>query len=351
VAGKSEKRLVKIIHARAPIRINDLGGWTDTWFAGRGKVLNLAVYPAVEVQVKVYQNPGRARRRVMIHAENFRDTFLMDPDRPGRDRHPLLQFAIGEFRIPVDRRLDISLRSPVPAGISTGTSAAVCVALIGALDALQQKRRSWRQVARAAHRIETEKLGEQSGIQDQIAAVHGGITFIDIDPYPKSRVEAVRVAESTWRELDRRLCLVYLGRPHRSSAMHERVIARLKAEGPQMAHIRALAAIAGEARTHLEAGDLSAYGDDMIRNNERQRALSRGLVSRNADDVADVARKYGASGWKVNGAGGAGGSVTILASADDRLRRSMVENIQAMGRGIRTISVFLSAGGLQVWEI
>jgi D-glycero-alpha-D-manno-heptose-7-phosphate kinase len=42
---------IKVIHARAPIRVNDIGGWTDTWFAGEGKVLNLAVMPAVEVQI------------------------------------------------------------------------------------------------------------------------------------------------------------------------------------------------------------------------------------------------------------------------------------------------------------
>ena len=35
----------RIINATAPIRICDLGGWSDTWFAGRGTVLNIGVYP------------------------------------------------------------------------------------------------------------------------------------------------------------------------------------------------------------------------------------------------------------------------------------------------------------------
>ena len=44
----------RIINSIAPIRICDNGGWTDTWFAGHGKVFNIGVSPYVEVQIAVY---------------------------------------------------------------------------------------------------------------------------------------------------------------------------------------------------------------------------------------------------------------------------------------------------------
>jgi len=157
----------RLIHARAPLRINDIGGWTDTWFAGEGKVLNLAVAPAVEVEIKAGPSKRAAARRVVIHAENYGETFSMDPDKPSGDRHPLLQFAVAELPGPAELALEISLYSPVPAGISTGTSAAVCVALLGALSLLESRPRSWAEIARLAHRVETERLGQQSGIQDR----------------------------------------------------------------------------------------------------------------------------------------------------------------------------------------
>jgi len=348
---ENQDNILKVIHATAPIRINDIGGWTDTWFAGEGKVLNLAVSPAVEVQVKVFKAKSRAKKRVVVHAENFAETFSMDPDRPAKDRHPLLQFTIGSRPIPKDYRLEISLYSPVPAGISTGTSAAVCVALLGALDALTPKKLAWAEIARLAHEVETEKLGQQSGIQDQIAAAHGGISFIHMRRYPESVVRPVRLETKDWRELERRLCLVYLGKPHRSSAMHERVIAELEAGGPQLKYIRDLTDIAQKAREVLAVGDFEAYGEAMIRNNECQRALYRGLVSAEADAVRDIARQFRASGWKVNGAGGKGGSMTVLAGGDDVLRRRLVQKINSMGGGIRIIPVCLSPEGLQAWEI
>jgi D-glycero-alpha-D-manno-heptose-7-phosphate kinase len=343
-------RPIRVIHAQAPIRINDIGAWTDTWFAGRGKVLNAAVLPGVEVQVEVTPRRSRERARVAIHAENYGETFRLDPDRPSPEPHGLLQFAVGSLAPEPDWALDIRLHSSVPAGISTGTSAAVCVALLGALNALCSAPLGWAELARLAHRVETEKLGQQSGIQDQIAAAHGGISYIEMSSYPDARVSAVRVGPAVRSELDRRLCLVYMGAPHRSTDMHEKVIAELEAGGPQRGVLERLTEVAGSAREALRAGDLEAYGAAMIRNHECQRALYAGLISAEADAVASVARRYGAPGWKVNGAGGRGGSLTVLAPADDGRRRRMIAAIAALARGIRVLPSSLSTQGVQAWE-
>jgi D-glycero-alpha-D-manno-heptose-7-phosphate kinase len=348
---KRGPRPIKVIHARAPIRINDIGGWTDTWFAGEGKVLNLAVIPAVEVQIKVFENRRHERRRVFVHAENFRETFRMDPEEPSRDPHALLQFTIAGIPIAKEFQLEINLCSPVPAGISTGTSASVCVALLGGLNQLRAKKYGWAEIASLAHRVETRKLKQQSGIQDQICAAHGGVSFIHMRRYPESVVRKVRVEDRVWHELDRRLCLVYLGKPHRSSSMHDYVIAALEGGGPQLKYIRQLTGIAQEAKGYLAAGDFEAYGDAMIRNNECQRGLHPRLIAEEADAVAGLAKKWRAAGWKVNGAGGKGGSMTVLASGEDGLRRQMIQRVNGLGKGIRIIPITLSHAGLEAWEV
>jgi D-glycero-alpha-D-manno-heptose-7-phosphate kinase len=132
--------------------------------------------------------------------------------------------------------------------------------------------------------------------------------------------------------------------------MHEKVIAELEAGGPQLEVLKRLAAAAGEARDALKAGDLDAYGAAMVRNNECQRALYSGLVSSEADAAAAVARRHGAPGWKVNGAGGRGGSMTVLAPGDDGARRRMVEELEGLGRGIRVLPTALAPQGVQAWE-
>ncbi len=346
------RRRERLIHARAPLRINDIGGWTDTWFARSGCVLNLAAAPAVEVQVRAVPDANGAADRVLVRAENYGQTFFVVPEKPDLSPHALLQQAIGMFRIPKRWRLEINIFSPVPASISTGTSASVCVALLGALDALTRGRRTLADIVRLAHAVETERLGQQSGIQDQICAAHGGICFIDMRRYPRARVHRLDLRHDIRQELSRRLLLVYLGRPHNSSSIHEQVIAKLEGQSAagRVRSLEKMKELARRARHALSAGRLDEYGACMSENNECQRGLYEKLIAPEADAVIELARRHRASGWKVNGAGGQGGSMTLLAGADDPERHRLAEEINAMGSGIRTLPAWLSPTGLSVWE-
>ena len=116
-----------MIEASAPVRICDNGGWTDTWFGGPGRVLNIAVTPGVEVSIHATAGP----EPVMLVAESFGDRYPVVPGASRAARHPLLEAAIDAFAPPRGLAVEISVRSGVPAGCSTGTSAAVAVALLG----------------------------------------------------------------------------------------------------------------------------------------------------------------------------------------------------------------------------
>jgi D-glycero-alpha-D-manno-heptose-7-phosphate kinase len=209
---------------------------------------------------------------------------------------------------------------------------------------------SGRTAARLAHRVETEMLGLQSGVQDQLCAAMGGICHIRLERYPAAAVDKLRLDPDVVESLGRRLMVVYLGRPHCSSDLHERVISLMRTEHPRLDTLRRMARLAGRARLSLERGDLRAFGRVMIENNECQRALCRELVSAEADEVIRLARRRRSSGWKVNGAGGRGGSLTLLASPDDGERRALARDIEALGRGIRTLAASISPSGLTVWQ-
>jgi D-glycero-alpha-D-manno-heptose-7-phosphate kinase len=338
-----------LINSFAPIRICDTGGWTDTWFAGHGRVFNIAVSPGVEVQIAVLplgaEGPG-----ITLQVENFGETYRVDRLRRWGP-HPLLEAAIEYMRVPADLRLEISLHSPVPAGASTGTSAAVSVALIGALDALTPGRLSPAEVAKAAHRVETDLLGQQSGIQDQLASAYGGINLIEMTDYPQATVTPVRVPDETAWELERRLALIYLGRAHRSTELHERVIAGLEAAGPGCPPLEDLRQAAARSRDALAAGDFAALGAAMIANTAAQARLHPDLIGPEAARVIELARAHGALGWKVNGAGGAGGSLTLLCGERAAEQRALLRAIAQADPSFQNIPIRLSPAGLRVWTI
>jgi D-glycero-alpha-D-manno-heptose-7-phosphate kinase len=172
------------IKCLAPIRICDLGGWTDTWFAPRGFVLNIAVFPAVEA---TFTARKRLRREpwISLFAENLHQVHDLTLNGHTPAKHPLIEAAFRMFSLPKQLHLDAAIFSEAPAGASVGTSAAVSVALLGALDLLMGGALSSYEIASLAHRLETQVLGLQSGVQDQITSAYGGINFIEISHYPE----------------------------------------------------------------------------------------------------------------------------------------------------------------------
>jgi D-glycero-alpha-D-manno-heptose-7-phosphate kinase len=101
------------------------------------------------------------------------------------------------------------------------------------------------------------------------------------------------------------------------------------------------------ARDAVVAQDLGKFGQAMIANTEAQRALHPGLVGADAGRVVDLAAAHGALGWKVNGAGGDGGSLTIL-SATARARSELEQRVTDADERYRVLPMELSAAGLRV---
>lgn len=337
-----------IIKCTAPIRICDLGGWTDTWFAGTGKVLNLAVFPSVEVTV-VTRPKAPEEPQITIYAENYHDVFSINTGSDAWTKHPLIEAGFKLFELPQSLHLDVTIFSAAPAGASTGTSASVSVAILGALDLIGSRSLTSYELARKAHYIESHLLKLQSGIQDQLCAAYGGINFVEMNQYPDAAVSPVILPDDLTWELESRLLLIYLGKPHSSSAVHETVIHRLEESPEFRKYLEPLRHAAVAGKEALLRGDLPAFGKAMIDNTTAQKHLHPELIGERAIQVIEVAERFGVTGYKVNGAGGAGGSVTLLLRPGARDKHALIEEIEKAHPDFRNIPVRLAPYGLRRW--
>jgi D-glycero-alpha-D-manno-heptose-7-phosphate kinase len=289
-------------------------------------------------------------QQVVIFAENYGQRFPVTHRAGGWGEHPLLEAAVERMKVPSNLALNLTIFSEAPSGASTGTSAAVGVALVGALDRLTKGHLTAHEVAYTAQAIETQMLKLQCGIQDQLCSAYGAINYIEMFDYPHATVSQIQVPNTTWWELERRLVLVYFGKSHTSSAVHEKVIRELEGLGPDCRKLQDLRATPEKSRDAVYAGDFAALGRAMIENTEAQERLHPDLVSADARRVIEIAKAHGALGWKVNGAGGEGGSLTILAGAPSPVKRAMIREIEAENPLCKNIPVYLSRTGLRTWE-
>jgi D-glycero-alpha-D-manno-heptose-7-phosphate kinase len=328
-----------IAKAWAPNRILDLGGWTDTWFAEHGSVLNFAVSLYAQAIVKTRARPG-----VSIIAEDFGEVVHLPGGRAPYDgKHDLLKAAVNVMGID---KIDMFVYSDVPPGCGTGSSAAVSVALLGVLARLADRHYTPHEIAALAHELETKELGIESGVQDQIAAAVGGIGFHVIEPYPKVCSSPVRLRPEIVWELESRLLLVYTGKSHLSSDVHHKVIGDYQSGSPQL--VKAMETLRETPRLAAAAlyrGDMNGFAEIMNMNNEAQKSLHPDIASAQSDEIEAKAKQAGALGFKINGAGG-GGSICVFTETD---RRREVEKA-IKSAGYQLLDFHFDWEGLRIWD-
>jgi len=88
----------------------------------------------------------------------------------------------------------------------------------------------------------------------------------------------------------------------------------------------------------------------MADNTLLQGELHPDLISADARELIAIAQEHGALGWKVNGAGGEGGSITLLCGESASARRALLRTIVQSNPLFQPIPIYLSRFGLRVWE-
>ena len=328
----------KIIFSRAPVRICDIGGWTDTWFCPNGAVFNICVSLYSYVRI-IPTNTSR----INLISENLNTrTEIKDFHKIEYDGNlDLLKAAIK--RMNINEGLNIYVRTEAPPGCGTGTSASVAVALIAALAQLSNKELNPSEIAELAHKLEVEELKLESGVQDQYAAALGGITFMEIT-YPEVKVIPLEVENKKIFELESQMILVYLS-SRSSSEMHKAVIENYKkGDSSTLKFFDTIRSCAYEMKRAIKSDDLTYMGELMNKYWEAQKQLHHLMVNPIIKKAEQIATNNGAIGFKVNGAGG-GGSVSIIADIGKEyvLKQKLIEN------DFQILPVKLDFMGVQTW--
>ncbi len=329
-----------IIFSRAPVRICDIGGWTDTWYCPNGAVFNLCVDLYSYVRIVPSSNNS-----ITIISENLNlQTEINNLNKIEYDGNlDLLKSAVKRMRI--KKGASIYVRTDAPPGCGTGTSASVAVALIAALAKFSEKNLIPEEIASLAHKLEVEELKLESGVQDQYAAALGGVNFMEVS-YPSVEVTPIPINNKKICELESQLILVFLS-SRSSSEMHKAVIENYKMrDSKTLQSFEIIKNCASEMKRAIYSKDLVYMGELMNKNWTAQKGLHTFMVNSVINKAELIAFNSGAIGFKLNGAGG-GGSATILADIGKEysLKKKLVEG------GFEILSAKLDFKGVQTWTV
>ncbi len=330
-----------IAHARAPLRIDLAGGWTDVAPYCRnagGAVVAVAITLYAHVQVR----PRRGG--VSLHALDLGAAVSARQATELRADGELALLKAAARRLGPAAGFEVQTSSDAPPGSGLGGSGALGVALVAAFAALDGERPMPAEVALRAHRLEAEDAGIVGGKQDQYAAALGGLQFLEFGD-PGVRATRLDPPPERLRELERHLVLCYTGASRLSADTHERVWRRYGEGDAAVARaLDALRACAIQMRDAVGDGDVARVAAILARNWTAQRALADGMETEKMRELASAAAGAGAAGWKACGAG-SGGCMVFAAKAGRAL--AVAEALRAAGGTVLRFA--FDGAGVTAW--
>lgn len=333
-----------IVRSRAPVRIDLAGGWTDVPpFADRegGAVVNVAINRYTTTTLRLQPGLG-----VRLHSADYNVTVAAEhvAQLSYDGQLDLIKAALKQAGCTTD--LELTTRAAAPPGSGLGTSAAMGVALVGALSRIQSAQPAPATIAERATRLEVEELGIAGGKQDQLAAALGGVNFLEFSAAAPTSTPLL-LPPAVLNELEQRLILCYSGVSRLSGDIIQRVQAAYLAEEPATCTaLRSMRAIAVEMRDALLSGALDRIGPLLRENWRCQQALHPSVTNANVTQLFTIAEQHGALGGKACGAGGGGCLVFFSApGVEDQLRRAL------LAAGAQIIDFNIDRDGLQTWQV
>ncbi len=331
---------MRIYKAKAPMRIGFFGGGTDVSpYAEEhgGKVLNCTIDKYVRCMLRPTNAPGITIRSLDLEEVSRNVTGRWE------GRLPLPQAVLDA--LPPAPGVEVTMFSDVPPGSGLGSSSALVVSMLKLIHAASGITIDPHTLAELAYRIERVDLGIPGGRQDQYAAAFGGMCVYHFSANGVI-VEPVLTEQTALLELESCLLLGYIGsRRLLSGHLMEDQVRRLK-EGDTLRYHDETKALVDEAVKLLRGLKIAEFGRLLHTAWEVKKAFSPYIAPTEVEEIYALARRHGAWGGKITGAGG-GGFMVFCCPFDRRLELERV--LTEAGVQIRHFS--FTTQGVHAWSV
>ncbi len=311
--------MARVVTASAPGRAGIVGNPTDMY---GGSVLSISVRERAVVRIEesdALELTSGSERQVIRSREDLEP----QGDLLDLQRSAVLQFGLD----PAMFRVSISITSSVPVRSGLAGSTAIAVALTAAISRWigGSLERHW--LAETARLIEAVRMGILCGYQDQYMAAFGGLTYLDFRGKERLGGEPAEPL-ATVQRLDPEapvppLVLGHTGIMRNSGAVHKGPRQRWEDGEPEVvAAFEEIGRLARLAKKALLRADWEELGRLMNRNHDLVSGL--GMSNEANDRLIDAARRAGAYGAKLAGAG-KGGTIIAVAGNPEDVGRALMD--------------------------
>ena len=290
-----------MIISRTPYRISLFGGGSDypSWSSISGKkgsVLGFAINKYSYISLRYSPLFFKYKYRISYSKTEFVNQL-------NKIHHPAVRNIIKEMKI--KQGLEIQHHGDLPARTGVGSSSSFSVGLINSLYALKNKKISKNKLASTAIHIEQNVIKENVGSQDQVWASYGGFNRIDFYKKNKFKVKNLIINQHKIDKLLNNFILIYTGISRYSDDLAKNIIQNLNSN---IKNISMMIDIVNEAENILinKNKGIDEIGELLDHYWKIKKKLSNTITLDKIEDIYNKAKKAGAIGGKLLGAGSGG---------------------------------------------
>ena len=299
-----------IYRSKAPLRIGLAGGGTDVspyCDLYGGAILNATISLSAYANIEPLQE-----NKIIVETLDRKEiqTFDLMDELPINGELDLLKGVYNrvkkDFPFP-NTGFRLSTFVDAPAGSGLGTSSTLVVAILGAFVEMLKLPLGDYDIAHFAYEIERYDLKLAGGRQDQYAATFGGVNFMEFFDDDKVIVNPLRIRSQYMHELENNLVLYFTATSRESATIIKEQVKNVTSKDEKS--IEAMHQLKEQARMMKDAllkGKLSEIGEILDYGFQQKRKMAANISNSSIEEIYEAAKKAGATGGKISGAGGGG---------------------------------------------
>jgi D-glycero-alpha-D-manno-heptose-7-phosphate kinase len=317
------------------MRISFLGGGTDypEFFqihggATLGATINKYTY------VMVHPRSELSEHRIRIGYSKLELANQVD-----EIQHPSVRECLRYLKI--EEPIEINTVGELPARTGLGTSSSFTVGLLHALYAYKEKMVSTERLAQEAVYVEREMIKERVGLQDQYTCALGGLIHLEFFDDNKVKAAPIILPARRLEEFQSHLMLFYTNTQRTAHQILEEQIERTKS-GSIDAQLSSLKGLVSQGVELLSSDeDIRLFGELLHKGWMLKRQFSSVLSNPTIDSTYERARRAGAIGGKLLGAG-AGGFLLLFVEPKKQ------QEIRNSSSSLREVKFLISNQGSRI---
>ncbi|MBX3254039.1 MAG: dehydrogenase [Chitinophagaceae bacterium] len=339
-----------IYRSKSPLRIGLAGGGTDVspyCDLYGGAILNATVSLYAYANIEPVND-----NTITLHAADRKETLGFEKSKilPLDGKLDLLKGVYNriqkDYGFP-DTGFKLHTFVDAPAGSGLGTSSTLVVAIIGAFAEMLKLPLGEYDIAQYAYEIERKDIQLAGGRQDQYAATFGGVNYMEFYEEDKVIVNPLRIKPEYLSELENNLVLFFTATSRESAAIIKEQQKNVHEKNDSS--IEAMHQLKEQSRRMKEAllkGRLNEIGEILDFGFQQKRKMAANISNSVIEEIYESAKKAGASGGKISGAGG-GGFMIFYCPGNSRY--SVIDALQKLGGEVKQYS--FTKYGLSTWSV